>query len=61
MILDRDGSVLVVSGPVRPSDAQLRRAQGMAAHGGANLTIARELISQKLAGQERVVREKLHM
>jgi hypothetical protein len=30
VMLDRDGSVLVVTGPVRPSDARLRRAQALA-------------------------------
>jgi CRISPR-associated endonuclease Cas1 len=60
VMLDRDGSVLCTTGPVRPSDARLRRAQALAAHTGVDVTIARELISQKLAGQERVARDKLH-
>jgi CRISPR-associated endonuclease Cas1 len=60
VMLDRDGSVLATTGPVRSSDARLRRAQALAAHSGADLVIARELISHKLAGQERVAREKLH-
>lgn len=60
VMLDRDGTVLCTTGPVRPSDARLRRAQALAAHTGTDVTIARELISQKLAGQERVAREKLH-
>src|SRR5215467_6274224 len=42
------------TGPVRPSDARLRRAQGTAHSSGAALRIARELISQKLSGQEQV-------
>src|SRR5438309_11621989 len=37
VMLDRDGSVLATTGPVRPSDAKLRRAQGMAAESGAGL------------------------
>ncbi len=57
--LDRNGKVLFVTGPVRPSDARLRRAQALAEHSGAALSIARELISRKLAGQERVARDKL--
>jgi CRISPR-associated endonuclease Cas1 len=57
--LDRNGKVLFVTGPVRSSDARLRRAQAMASGSGAALRIARELISQKLAGQEQVVRNKL--
>jgi CRISPR-associated protein Cas1 len=58
-ILERNGKVLVVTGPVRPSDAKLRRAQALAHHSGAALRIARELISRKLAGQEQVARNKL--
>ncbi len=60
VMLERDGSVLATTGPVRSSDARLRRAQALATQTGAALTIARELISHKLAGQERVARDKLH-
>jgi len=59
VMLERDGKVLAVTGPVRPSDAKLRRAQALAHSSGAALLIARELISQKLAGQEQVARHKL--
>jgi CRISPR-associated endonuclease Cas1 len=59
VMLERDGTVLATTGPVRPSDAKLRRAQALAHHSGAALRITRELISQKLAGQERVARNKL--
>lgn len=59
VMLERDGQVLITTGPVRPSDARLRRAQSLAQNSGAALCIARELISRKLAGQERVVRDKL--
>jgi CRISPR-associated endonuclease Cas1 len=59
VMLERDGQVLITTGPVRPSDARLRRAQALAEHSGAALRIARELISRKLAGQERVVRDNL--
>lgn len=59
-MLERDGSVLAVTGPVCPSDARLRRAQALAHHSGTALSIARELISRKLVGQEAVAREKLH-
>jgi CRISPR-associated endonuclease Cas1 len=59
VMLERDGSVLATTGPVRPSDARLRRAQALAIHSGDAQRIARELISQKLLGQEKVVREKL--
>src|SRR5213592_225284 len=54
VMLDRDGSVLATTGPVRPSDSKLRRAQALAAQTGVDVTIARELIRRKLAGQERV-------
>ena len=60
VMLDRDGSVLVTTGPVRPSDARLRRAQSLAIQSGTDLRITRALISAKLLGQERIAREKLH-
>jgi len=59
VMLERGGSVLVTTSPVRSSDARLRRAQALADSSGAALLIARELISQKLAGQERVARNRL--
>ena len=58
-MLERDGSVLLTTGPVRPSDARLRRAQALAGQSDTALGIARELIEEKLAGQERVARYKL--
>jgi CRISPR-associated endonuclease Cas1 len=60
VMLERDGSVLATTGPVRPSDARLRRAQALAHHSGVDVKIARELIARKLKGQEEVVRTKLH-
>src|SRR6266853_2536042 len=59
VMLERDGSVLATTGPVRSSDARLRRAQALAHTSGAALRISRELISQKLAGQEQVARNQL--
>jgi len=59
VMLERDGSVLATTGPVRSSDARLRRAQAMAIRTGAALQITRELIGQKLAGQERAARKNL--
>jgi CRISPR-associated endonuclease Cas1 len=59
VMLERDGSVLAMTGPVRPSDARLRRAQSIAGQSGTALFIARELIDKKIAGQERVARYKL--
>ncbi len=59
VMLNRNGSVLATCGPVRSSDAHLRRAQALADYSGAGLKITHELISEKLANQERVAREKL--
>jgi CRISPR-associated endonuclease Cas1 len=60
VMLDRDGSVLATTGPVRPSDARLRRAQALAGQLGTGLQIAKELISRKLRGQEQIARCKLN-
>jgi CRISPR-associated endonuclease Cas1 len=59
VMLDRDGSVLATTSPVRSSDAKLRRAQALAHSSGAALWITRELIRRKVAGQEDVARRKL--
>jgi len=59
VMLERDGSVLATTGPVRPSDVRLRRAQALAQVSGAALRITRELIRQKLTGQELVARNRL--
>src|SRR5207302_1507919 len=59
VMLERNGKVLTVCGPVSPSDARLRRAQALAHRNGKALEISRELIRAKLEGQERVVREQL--
>jgi CRISPR/Cas system-associated endonuclease Cas1 len=59
VMLDRDGSVLTVSGPVGPSDARLRRAQSLAHQSGVAVRIASELISRKLQGQEKLARDVL--
>ncbi len=60
VMLDRRGKVLAVTGPVAPSDARLRRAQSLALGNGTALKISKEIISQKLAGQELLVRDMLH-
>jgi CRISPR-associated endonuclease Cas1 len=60
VMLDRRGKVLAVTGPVSPSDSKLRRAQALAVGNGTGLKISKELISQKLAGQELLVRDMLH-
>jgi CRISPR-associated endonuclease Cas1 len=59
-MLNRNGKVLFVTGPTAPSDARLRRAQALALSNGVGLEISRTLIDAKLAGQERLVRERLH-
>jgi CRISPR/Cas system-associated endonuclease Cas1 len=59
-MLERDGKVLATTGPVRPSDARLRRAQALANSNGSALRIARELIRQKLDGQASVARHRPH-
>jgi CRISPR-associated endonuclease Cas1 len=59
VMLERDGTVLTTTGPVRPSDVRLRRAQALAHQSGAAFRISRELIDRKLAGQERVARQSL--
>src|SRR6202163_4786861 len=56
VMLDRDGKVILITGPVRPSDARLRRSQALAESTGASLQLTRELIAQKLSGQEQVAR-----
>lgn len=59
VMLERDGSVLTTTGPVRPSDARLRRAQALAHQSGIALQIAKDLMDRKLLAQEQLVREKL--
>jgi CRISPR-associated endonuclease Cas1 len=59
VMLERDGSVLATTGPVRPSDARLRRAQSLASRNYLAVEIAKELIDQKLAKQEALARDAL--
>jgi CRISPR-associated endonuclease Cas1 len=59
VMLERDGKVLCVTGPVRPSDARLRRSQALAGCSAVGIEIARDLIDKKLLGQEQVARYKL--
>ena len=59
VMLERDGRVLATTGPVRPSEAKLRRAQALAHSNGAALRVSKELITRKLSGQEDVARHKL--
>src|SRR5207245_2471677 len=59
VMLDREGKVLVSTGPVRTSDSRLRRSQALAESTGAALQLTRELIVQKLSGQEKLARDKL--
>ena len=57
VMLNWDGTVLATTGPVSPSDVRLRRAQSLAHQSDLALRIARELIDQKLRGQERVIQK----
>jgi hypothetical protein len=50
----RDGDPSRHNWPVRPSDVRLRRAQALASSSGADLHIARELISHKALGRSRL-------
>src|SRR5579872_335791 len=59
VMLERDGKILITTGPVRSSDARLRRAQSLGTQSGTALRIARELIEKKLLGQELVARNRL--
>jgi CRISPR-associated endonuclease Cas1 len=59
VMLDRIGKVLATTGPVRTSDARLRRSQAQAESTGASLQLTRELIAHKLLGQEKVAGAKL--
>ena len=59
VMLERDGSVLITTGPIAATDARLRRAQACAENSGVAVPIARELIGQKLTGQENVARKSL--
>ena len=59
IMLERNGKVLVTTGPVLPSEAKLRRAQALAHSSGVALPISQELIARKLSGQEEVARNIL--
>ncbi len=60
VMLERNGLVLTTTGPVRPSDARLRRSQALAGSNGTAVQLAIELITKKLSGQEKVARERLN-
>jgi CRISPR-associated endonuclease Cas1 len=60
VMLDRVGEVLATTGPVRSSDARLKRAQALAHQSGTALEIARSLVQQKLVQQERILCERFH-
>lgn len=60
VMLERDGKVLISTGPVAASDARLRRIQACVQHETHGIDIVRELIRVKLAGQEALAREKLN-
>jgi CRISPR-associated endonuclease Cas1 len=58
-MLERTGDLLLSTGPVSSSDARMRRAQAMSKESPLALAVGRELIRQKLTGQERVLRDGL--
>jgi CRISPR-associated endonuclease Cas1 len=60
VMLNRNGKVLLVTGPTATSDVRLRRSQALALGNGVGLEISRTLINAKLEGQERVARERLN-
>jgi CRISPR-associated endonuclease Cas1 len=60
VMLNRNGKVLLVTGPTASSEVRLRRAQALALTNGIGLEISRALIDAKLQGQERLVRERLN-
>jgi CRISPR-associated endonuclease Cas1 len=60
VLLERDGSVLATTGPVRPTDSRLRRAQSLASTNGTALEISKDLIRQKLDAQQQIANEKLN-
>jgi CRISPR-associated endonuclease Cas1 len=57
VMLNRDGAVLLATGPVGPRDARLRRAQALAHQTGVAVSIARELLGRKLAEQARIAED----
>jgi CRISPR-associated endonuclease Cas1 len=60
VMLERDGSVLLTTGPVQSPDSRLRRGQALAHHTGVAIPIIRYLLEQKLVGQERIARCRLN-
>jgi CRISPR-associated endonuclease Cas1 len=54
--LDSDGRVLAVAGPTGPDHPTLRRAQARAVETGLGIDIMRRLLTQKLNGQQEVLR-----
>ncbi len=53
--IDSDGRVLAAAGPTGLRDARLKRTQAKAVENGLGLTIAKELVHQKLIGQRAVL------
>jgi hypothetical protein len=59
VMLNRNGSVLLATGPPGPRDARLRRAQALAHVSGIATVLTRDLVDRKLVGQERNARHVL--
>ena len=60
LMLNRNGKVLLATGPSGSNDARLRRAQHRAFGTDTGIEISRTLIDAKLKGQKRVVDLMLH-
>src|SRR5262249_49332616 len=59
IMLERNGKVLCVTGPLRSCESKLRRAQALALTNDVGLEICRALVDSKLQGQGKVLRESL--
>jgi len=53
--IDADGQLITVSAPQGSDHIHLRRAQAVALYNGAGLTVAKDLVRAKIAGQARVL------
>ena len=58
--LDADGQVIAATGPAGSDDARIRRAQALATTNGVGLELARELLREKLTGQQALLDRLLH-
>src|SRR5260370_33190486 len=59
VMLDRLGSIRVVTGPTSSSEAKLRRSQALALGNGKAVLISRDLIAAKLRGQATLLQNQM--